>query len=409
MEKLLSAALGIEHPWRVRSAEFKVEEKRLDIWLEFQRGSRFNITADESKPAVLCPVYDTVEKTWRHLNFFEHECHLHARIPRVETPEGRVITILPPWAGKLAGFTLLFEAFLLKLCQHMPVHNVSQMTGVSDFKLWRMLDLYVAGARYEVDWSPLQAVGIDETSCAKGHDYITLFVDIPARKTLFIAPGKDHKTVKDFTQELGNHNANPAQILDVSCDMSPAFIKGVHENLPAARITFDKFHIIKILNEAIDKVRRQEAKTNPILKGTRYLFLKNAQNLTKKQQAKKQELDIAALNLDTMKALQMRETFQQLYAADSVETFTKHLRTWVAWVANCGLSAMEKAAETIVNHWDGIIAWKTSQLNNGILEGLNSVLQAAKRKARGYKAVHFATIAYLLTAKLDFKSVNRFA
>jgi transposase len=409
MEKLFSAALGVENPWHVKSVEFNVEGKRLDIWLEFRRGSRFNITRQEDASEVLCPVHDTVEKTWRHLNFFEHECHLHARVPRVETPEGRVMLVMPPWAGKLAGFTLLFEALLLKLCKHMPVDNVSKMTGVSGFKLWRMLDLYVAQARYGADWSGITAVGMDETSIAKGHDYITMFVDTSERKTLFVCQGKDHKTVEAFAEEMKENKALPTQITDVSCDMSPAFIKGVKAHLPKAQITFDKFHILKILGEAVDSVRRTEAKTNPLLKGTRYIFLKNEANLTKKQRAKKQELEMANLNLDTMRALQMRETFQQLYAADSPETFTHNLRKWVSWVANCGLNAMEKAAKTIVNHWDGIVAWKKSQLNNGILEGLNSVIQAAKRKARGYKPNHFVTIAYLLTAKLNFKSVNRFA
>lgn len=402
-------ALGVEAPWSVKSAEFNIAEKRLDIWLEFKRGSRFNISVEEGEPEVLCPVHDTVEKTWRHLNFFEHECYLHARVPRVETPEGRVVMVMPPWSGKLSGFTLLFEALLLKLCTHMPVDNVSKMTGVSGFKLWRMLDLYVSQARYGADWSHITAVGMDETSIAKGHDYITMFVDTSERKTLFVTQGKDHKTVESFVIELKESKALPEQIKDVSCDMSPAFIKGVKEYLPGAQITFDKFHIMKILGEAVDSVRRAEAKTNPLLKGTRYIFLKNEANLTTKQRAKKQELEMSKLNLDTMRALQIRETFQQLYTTDNTETFSLHLQKWMAWAANCGLDAMEKAAKTILNHWDGIVAWKKSQLNNGILEGLNSVVQAAKRKARGYKPKHFITIAYLLTAKLDFKSVNRFA
>jgi len=409
MEKLLSTALGVEQPWQVKSAEFSVEAKRLDIWLEFKRGSRFNINVGAGEPEVLCPVHDTVEKTWRHLNFFEHECHLHARVPRVETPEGRVVMVMPPWAGKLAGFTLLFEALLLKLCTHMPVDNVSRMTKVSNFKLWRMLDLYVAQARHGADWSGVTAVGMDETSIAKGHDYIAMFVDTTERKTLFATEGKDHKTVESFAEEMKQNKALPTQIRDVSCDMSPAFIKGVKEHLPNAQITFDKFHVLKILGEAVDTVRRAEAKTNPLLKGTRYIFLKNEANLTEKQRAKKQELEMSELNLDTMRALQMRETFQQLYAADTTETFTQNLKKWVSWVADCGLTSMEKAASTIVHHWDGIVAWKKSQLNNGILEGLNSVVQAAKRKARGYKPHHFITIAYLLTAKLNFKSVNPFA
>jgi transposase len=411
MEDLFKVALGISTPWRVMSVDFDATRKRLDIRLEFARGTQFPVTVGEGDAAkeVLCPVYDTELKSWRHLNFFEHECHLHARVPRVTTPEGRVVMVLPPWAGKLAGFTLLFEAFLLKLCKHMVVHQVGKLTGVSDYKLWRMLDLYVRQAQYDADWSEVTAAGMDETSVAKGHQYITLFVDTAQRRTLFVTEGKGADTVKEFAEELKNNKAVPEQITDISCDMSPAFIKGVKEHLPQARITFDKFHIIKILNEAVDAVRRKEAKTNPLLKGTKYIFLKNEANLNDKQRAKKQELDMANLNLDTMRALQMRETFQQLYSADSTDTFIAHLKQWVSSVADCGLEAMEKAAETVVNHWDGIVAWKASQLNNGILEGLNSVVQAAKRKARGYKPKHLITMTYFLTAKLDFKSVNPFA
>ena len=121
---------------------------------------------------------------------------------------------------------------------------------------------------------------MDETSATKGHDYITLFVDLEEKRTLFIADGKDSETVNDFVDALQEHKGSAEQIKQVSCDMSRAFIKGVRELLPSAEITFDKFHIIKIINEAVDSVRREETKTNPLLKGARYVFLKNKSNLT---------------------------------------------------------------------------------------------------------------------------------
>ena len=95
----------------------------------------------------------------------------------------------------MLGFTLLFEALLLELCRHMPVSQVAKMTGVSDTKLWSMLDVYVGAARFGEDLSPVSVIGIDETSVAKGHDYITLFVDMEARRTFHIAQGKDSETV----------------------------------------------------------------------------------------------------------------------------------------------------------------------------------------------------------------------
>ncbi len=155
-------------------------------------------------------------------------------------------------------------------------------------------------------------------------------------------------------------------------------------------------------------MRRQEAKTNPLLKKTRYIFLKNESNLTDKQRAKKEELILADLNLQAMEALRMRETFQQIYHAETEESFIALVQKWLDWVLNCGLEPMQKAAQTVERHLSGIHNWMRSKINNGILEGLNSIIQAAKRKARGYGKKHFATIAFLLTGKLNLQNVNPF-
>jgi transposase len=352
-------------------------------------------------------VHDTQDKTWRHLNFFQHECYLHTRVPRVRTDEGGVLMVLPPWAGRMLGFTLLFEALLIEMARHMPIHQVALMTGVSDSKLWRLLDLYVDKARFDEDWSQVTALGMDETSVAKGHDYITLFVDLEDNRTIHIAEGKGSATVASFVEDLQQHGGCGEQIADVSCDMSPAFIKGVEEQLPKAQITFDRFHILKIINEAVDDVRRAEARTNPLLKKTRYIFLKNHENLTQAEREKKQALELADLNLQSMEALRMRETFQQIYHAETEAEFSSLLKSWTDWVGSSKLEPMRSAAQTILRHWDGIVRWKQSQISNGILEGLNSILQAAKRKARGYGKKHFATIAFLLTGKLDLTKVNQ--
>ncbi len=188
--------------------------------------------------------------------------------------------------------------------------------------------------------------------------------------------------------------------------MSPAFIKGIKENLPNAQITFDKFHIIKIINEGVDKVKRAEAKENPILKGTRYLFLKNEQNLSEKQQQKKVELELTDLNLKSFEAMRMHETFQQIYQAKTMIDFEQLLSKWYNWFSQCNLLAMVETSKIIKNHWQGIVQWKLSSINNGILEGLNSIIQATKRKARGYGKKHCKTMAYLLTGKFYLHKIN---
>jgi len=406
LEDLFAEALGIKTPWNIVSVTFNSEKRKLDIKVDFNKGATFEYQDPETGEIGRYKAYDTIDKTWRHLNFFEHECYIHARTPRIKPPSGGIKLILPPWSGVVYGFTLLFEAFAMQLCKNMPVHQAGRILKVSDNKLWHMLECYVFKAMLDADYSDMIAVGMDETSLKKAHHYISLFVDMVKKRTTFITEGRDHKTVQEFVKNLEEHKGLRSNIKDVSCDMSPAFIKGVREQLPEAQITFDKFHVLKIINEAVDKVRRSESQTMPILKGSRYVLLKNEQNLSASQKTKRESL--SKLNLKSMRALHIREGFQAIYHASSIEIFTQLLKEWYFWATHCKIPQMIAVAKTIKRHWDGVLAWKTSQINNGILEGLNSIIQAAKRKARGYKIEHFKVMAYLLTGNLDFHKINPF-
>jgi transposase len=404
LEQLFTEALGIVAPWKITSLTFDPQKKQLNIEVEFERGSTFTYEDPKTGEKGDYKAYDTIRKTWRHLNFFEHECYLHVKVPRIKPKDGGITMIFPPWSGNVNGFTLLFEALVLQLCKNMPVYQASRILNTTDHKLWRVLDCYVTKALNLADLSAVKAIGIDETSIKRGHNYISLFVDLIAKKTIFITEGKDHKTVTEFAQCLEEQGGKRENIKDVSCDMSPAFIKGVTQEFPDARITFDKFHILKIINEAVDAVRREEAKNNPLLKGARYCFIKNNQNLTAAQKTKRESL--SELNLKSMRALHIRENFQEIYKANTFEDFEKLLNKWYFWATHSKLKPIIKAAKTMKKHWDGILEWKRSQINNGILEGLNSIIQAAKRKARGYKFEHFKVIAFLLTGKLNLQVLN---
>jgi transposase len=409
LKGLFELALPLQSPWFIEEVLFDEKSRQLTIKIDFHRGSEFFYKDEALGISGKYPVYDTVEKQWRHLNFFEHECYLHARVPRVQTPDGQVRLIQAPWAGQRNGFTLLFEALALSLLEVMPVHRVGQLLHLSDYKLWSLLDTYITLTRAREDYSKVTQVGMDETAKRKHHDYVTLFVDMNERKTLFITEGRSHATVKAFSEDLIAHHAEPAQISEVSCDMSPAFIKGVQDYLPNANITFDKFHIIKIINEAVDTVRKQEVREQPKLRGQRFIFLKNRENLTQKQKEVLTIFSLAKQKLKTLRALQMREAFQDIYQAPSVEAFEHLLKKWCGWAHRSRLLPMKMVAQMLKNRWDGVVRWKTSQINNGILEGLNSLIQAAKAKARGYKTFRcMQLITYLLTAKLDFTVLNKY-
>ena len=184
--------------------------------------------------------------------------------------------------------------------------------------------------------------------------------------------------------------------------MSPAFIKGVADNFTNAHLTFDKFHIIQIINKAVDEVRRQEQQEHPELIKTRYIWLKNPQNLKASQRNKLEHLSLSKLNLKTARAYRMRLAFQDFFSqpAEAAELL---LKKWYYWATHSRLQPMKEAAYTIKRHWSGILRWFTSRINNGILEGINSLIQAAKARARGYRtSKNLISMIYLIAGKLNF-------
>jgi len=404
---LFAKALLIEKPWFVEEVKFDLTSGKLEIWIDFERGSTFYFEDEELGIKGHFKAYDTTNKTWRHLNFFQYQCLLHAWVPRVDLGNGKFRQVQTPWEGHAAGFTLLFEALILELVKVMPVHNACELFDINDNKVWTMIRAYTTKARAEEDYSGVEVVGFDETSICKGHEYISLCVDLIEKKTIFVTEGKDNKVIADFVKDLLAHKGLPENIKQVSCDMSPAFIKGVEENLLEADIVFDRFHVTKVINEAVDKVRRSEVANNPILRSSRYIFLKNGENLTEYQKQRLEGIRLSGLNLKTMKALMIREAFQQIYQAPSIELFEQLLRKWYFWATHSRIEPIKEAAYTIQRHWDGVVNWIYYKISNGILEGFNSIFQAAKAKARGYTRTDtIKAIIYLLTGKLDFSKIN---
>lgn len=397
---LFQMALGLTPPWRVSSSEFDMEQRRLDIHIDFPKGSDF-----------ICPkcreegvkAYDTVQKTWRHLNFFQHEAYLTARVPRIKCGKCGVLLVDVPWARPGSGFTLLFEAMIMVLVKAMPIKTVAQYIQEHDTRIWRVLHHYIDQARAREDRSFVCHVGIDETSSKRGHNYVSLFVDLDDSKVLFVTEGKDASTIERFQQDLLDHEGSPENISEVCCDMSPAFISGVEKNFPAAHLTFDKFHVLKIINDAVDRVRREEQKNRPELLRSRYLWLMNPQKLRESQAETLSSLTLKKMNLKTSRAYQIKLTFQELYEQPlwSAEPF---LKRWYFWATHSRLQPIIEAAKTIKRHWDGVLRWFKSRINNGVLEGINSLIQAAKARARGYRTTrNFIAMIYLTGGKLNFR------
>jgi transposase len=395
-ETLFGLALGITPPWYVKAVEFSTHSGQLDLYLDFQRGARFpcpSCGAEGAKP------HDTTEDGWRHLNFFQYKTYLHARVPRVECPRGCGVKLVEVvWARPDSGFTRLFDAYLMILLREMPVATVADLVGEHDTRLWRVLHHYVGQARAQEDFSGVQKVGVDETSSRRGHRYVTVFADLERAKVIFATEGKDAQVVAAFKHDLEFHNGRSEHVEEVCCDMSPAFIDGFEESFPTAHLTFDKFHVTKVLSDAVDQVRREEQRERPELKKTRYLWLKNPDKLKQRQKAALESL--TCLNLKTARAYQLRLTLQEFWGLpqDEAESF---LRKWFFWATHSRLEPMRKAAWTLRRHWQGILRWFTSRINNGILEAINGLIQAAKARARGYRSNrNLIAMTYLIAGKL---------
>ena len=403
LESIFTRAINLESPWKITKIEFTESEGKTKIFIDFPRGSVFQ--CPKCKKEV--KAYDTTEKQWRHLNFFQYACYLVVRIPRADCPEDGKLQVEVPWAREAADFTFLFESFAMTLCREMPVNKVSQIIKVDDNKLWRMMHYYTEAARQLADYSGVSKIGIDETSKAKGHDYVSLFVDLGDKRTIYVVEGKDAEAIAKFKKDFIEHGGEPAKITDASIDMSPAFIKGIEDNFPQAEITFDKFHIMKIINKAVDEVRKVEAKEQEVLRGQKYLFLKNRERLTESQmEALKAIESMPRLNLKTVRAYHIRENFQGIYQEETREGFERALHKWYFWATHSRIEVIKEIAKTIKRHWSGVMRWYDSKVNNGILEGLNSLVQAAKAKARGYRTFkNLKTIIYMLMGKLDYSKV----
>src|SRR5512136_111067 len=402
VDTLFTKALGLVSPWEVVELHFDVEAKRLDIRVDFAPGSTFACPVC----GVPCKVHDSSPQSWRHLNFFEHLTFIEARQPRTSCAEHGVRTAAVPWARAGSGFSLLFEAMVVELARNgLTVAALARIVGEHDTRLWRVLDHYVDEARSRADFSGVQKVGVDETSRQKGHVYVTLFVDMDNAKVLFVTEGKDHETVGKFKQDLIAHGGSPGSVTDFSLDMSQAFIKGITQDFEQACLTFDKFHVIQLMNDALDEVRRKEQKTQPELKGTRYDWLRNEKDSDVEAKAdKRAPFDLLKdSTLKTARTYRIKTMLQELYnqtAEDASLWFTR----WYFWATHSRLEPVIRVAKTLKKHQAGLLRWFDSRLSNGLLEGINSLVQSAKARARGFRSARkMKTIIYLLLSKLDFK------
>ena len=403
---LLSLGLGLADPWKVVGQVLDVNKKpselRLDI--DADRGTLYPCP-ECGKP---CKAHDFKEFTWRHLNFFQHHCLITARVPRVNCPEHGIHRVNVPWAREGSGFTLLFEQAVMLLAREMPVKTVAGYVGVTDKRIWRVVKHYVFKAMGKLDLSGLRGIGLDETATKRGHHYVTIFVDMDreTRPVIFATPGKGKDCIKTFAEFLKKRKGNPDNVLEVVCDMSPAFLAAAEETFSKAAVTVDWFHVVQIFTKALDEVRRLEAKDTKLPDGTRWAVLKGLE--TRRSEEQKQALkELEERGLATATAFRVKELLRWVREAETqyaarwrASRFFLYAQKLVGEESKL-LEPIRKALRTFEEHLPRILRRWESRLSNARLEGLNSLFRATRSRARGYRNVKtFITVIYLIGAPI---------
>jgi transposase len=352
------------------------------------------------------------ERHWRHLNVCQLESEIVCALPRGQCKACRkVYTVRAPWEGRSRGLTQEFEAFALTLMREMPVKKAGEILGETDQKLWRALFAHVDAAWEELSWEDVVWVGADEMNRKKGHNYLTVFVDLVAKRVLLAVEGKDATVWERFSEQLGRHNGHPKAITQIAIDMSPAYQKGVRENFGNARIVFDKFHVVTQVVQAVEEVRRKETRQDAVareqLERTSWLWRKNPERWTAGEQERWAQLKDKPLV--TGLAYAMRLELQKAYASGTTTQARSRFQSWCRWVRTEAealpsglLEPMRKAAAMVERHLEGILAHWRQGLTTAFLEGLNSLFSATKRKARGYRSTEYQiAMLYFVAGKLE--------
>ena len=267
----------------------------------------------------------------------------------------------------------------MAMCREMTFAAVSRQVGLSWHQVVAICKRYVDLGLEQADFSEIKRLAADETSKARGHDYITLVADADFRRVLFVTEGRDAETIKAFAADFTAHGGDPKAVESISIDMSPAFIKGVTTHLPRARIIFDKFHFIAHASTAVDKTRHIKQKTDPSLKGLRWKLLKDRASLTPDARADLDVLIAQVTTKRTARAWLYKEQLREILERKQIKVVRDMLTQWATNVMRSKVEPMKEVATMIRNHLDGIVAWTRTRQTNGLLEAINGLFQAAMR------------------------------
>lgn len=393
--------LGLDGAWKVSDVRLDVAGRNVDIYLEH---------VGDGAPCPVCGrscrLHDHApERRWRHLDTMQFTTTVHATPPRTDCPEHGVKTAEVPWAGRNARFTLLFEAFAVEVIR--ACRNVKDAAGLlrldwhSTFQIMeRAVQRGLSRRRpEEIPW-----VGIDEKSFLRGRKFVSLLTDVEGRRVLDVEPGRDSQVAKTLIDKALDRFQRD-MVCGVAMDLSAPFEKAVREKLPNADVVADRFHVTKLLADAVDKVRRRESailakRHDNRLKRTKYLWLAGMEHLSPENLARLE--DLSRQSLLVAKAWRVKYAFEAFWTRRDKTFARQYFRHWFKEAVATGLPPVVKAAQSLKRHLEKLLSWYDSFISNALTEGMNSKIQALKANARGYRAFeNYRTAILFSCGRLD--------
>lgn len=399
--EMIAGSLNLSEPWYVAGAEFDPTAQEVHIYVAVRENAEF-----------VCPIcggtavrngYEPTERVWRHGDCMFYPTYVHCKRPRVRCPHCGTKQVNAPFERKNSRFTLLFEGYAMLLLADMPRASAARVLRCDAKSLASIVTFWVQDAVDRRSLHDVKQLAIDETSRLRGHDYVTLVIDAEQRRVIDVEHGRDKAAVSAFADKLEQHGGDRNLITAVTSDMSKSYIPAIAENFPNALNVIDKFHVKQVLIHALDDVRKAEQRTaaskRELFLG-RKLFMIPKARMTQPQAAKLESL--SALYPKTGKAYSIVATLDAFYACRTMEEAETAFDRLYSWMRRCRLQPMKEAASTLRNHRDKILAYFHSRITNAVCEGINSMIQAAKRKARGFNTFEgFASMIYLIAGKLQ--------
>jgi transposase len=377
--------LGLDDSWDVVRVNLSLEEKRVEIFLEYVASGGVCPECGSSGPLA----DHASERKWRHLDTMQFETILIAKTPRTQCSKCGVKTMTVPWAEKHSRFTVMFEALaieVIKACGN--VKAAAGLLGLQWKAVHRIMDRAVQRGMDRRETDSVENVGIDEKSFRRGHNYISLLTDIDGSRVLEVSEGRDEAAANRLWNSLSSEKKG--KIKAVAVDMWQAYLNSIRTNAPQAAIVHDRFHVSKYLNDAVDKVRRQEHKKlkkegeESPLTGSKQLWLFNPENFSESQSLRFS--DLKDLELKTSRAWAIKEHFRWFWNYRYTKNAEKSFRKWYGWAARSRLKPIVDVAKTFKSHLDNLLTYFRHPITNAKSEGFNSRIQSIKSNARGFRS-----------------------